>query len=176
MKNIGVVRRIDELGRIVIPKEIRKTLRIKENDNLDIYVDNNENIILKKYSLISSLTDFAQQFTDAIYNFLKKNIMITDKSTIIAYSGEDKKRYIGKNISKDLETSLDRRENILEKFEKEISFSELNKENCKYIIISIISNGDVMGLVVVFSNDELNENDYKISKIAAQFLGKYLEQ
>ena len=74
MKATGVVRRIDELGRIVIPKEIRRTLRIHEGENIEIYIDEKENIVLKKYSVMKKLGDFAQSFTDSIYSFLKHTI------------------------------------------------------------------------------------------------------
>ena len=91
MKATGVVRRIDELGRIVIPKEIRKTMRIREGENIEIYIDSNENIVLKKYSIMKKLGDFAQSFTDSIHSFLKHNIIITDSDSIIAISGDLKK-------------------------------------------------------------------------------------
>ena len=85
MKATGVVRRIDELGRIVIPKEIRKTLRIKEGENLEIFIDDKENVVLKKYSLMNKIEDFAQNFTDSINSLLKHNINIVLNIFIINY-------------------------------------------------------------------------------------------
>lgn len=175
MKATGVVRRIDELGRIVIPKEIRKTLRIKDNDNVDIYIDENENIILKKFSVINNISDFAQNFVDSIYSFFKHNIIITDRSSIIAYAGENKKEYINNEISVFLDKAISRRENILEKYQKDFQIIKDKDEKGSYILSSIIANGDVIGMVMVTSSEGLNENDEKVTKIASQFLGKYLE-
>ena len=91
MKATGIVRRIDELGRVVIPKEIRKTLRIHEGENVEIFVDTSENIILKKFSVMKKLEDFAQNLTDVVNSYIKHNIIITDTDSIIATSGEYKK-------------------------------------------------------------------------------------
>lgn len=177
MKATGIVRRIDELGRIVIPKEIRKTLRIREGENLEIYVDTDENIILRKHSLMNKINDFAQNFADAIYTFVKHNIIITDTNTVIACSGPSKKDYLNNPISEKLQTSLLRRENILEKYEKEYKIIEDKEEKGTYAISSIIANGDAIGLVIIASNDErISEIEERVAKIASQFLGKYLEE
>ena len=176
MRSTGVVRRIDELGRVVIPKEIRKTLRIKEGENIEIYVEN-DNIILKKYSLMKKLNDFAQEFVESIYTVDKKNIIITDTDTVIAISGPLKKDYLGKNISNDLLDSIRRRENIVEKYSKSIKIINNEGVDGTYIINSIICNGDVIGLIIILSLDEtVNEFDEKISIIASQFLAKYLAE
>ena len=90
MKSTGVVRRIDDLGRIVIPKEIRRNLRIKEGENLEIFIEN-ENIILKKYSMMNKINDLSQELTDAIYTFTKHNVFITDTDSVVAGSGKLKK-------------------------------------------------------------------------------------
>ena len=92
MKATGIIRRIDDLGRVVIPKEIRKNLRIKEGDNLEIFVVN-EDIILKKYSMMNKINDLAQELTDAIYTFMKHSIFITDTDQVVAASGPLKKKY-----------------------------------------------------------------------------------
>lgn len=176
MKATGVVRRIDELGRIVVPKEIRKTLRIREGENLEIYTDSNDQIILKKFSYMKRVDDFAQQFTDSIYSLIKKNILITNTDNIVAMSGPLKKEYLNKSISNQLEQFLLRREEMLEKYEKEIKITEDKKENASYIISSIVANGDVAGLIIIFSSDsKVDELDEKIVKIASQFLSKHLE-
>lgn len=176
MKATGVVRRIDELVRIVIPKEIRKTLRIREGENIEIYLDSDESIVLKKYSIVKKLGDFAQAFTDSIYSFLKLNILITDNDNIIAFSGPLKKEYINKSISDYLLNSIKRRENILEKHFKSINIINEKELEGTYTINSIIVNGDVVGLFIIFSdNDKIKEVEEKISQIAAQFLSKYLE-
>lgn len=177
MKATGVVRRIDELGRIVIPKEIRKTLRIKEGESLEIYIDNNENILLKKYSSMNKLSDFAQTFTDSIHSEMKHNVIITDTDSVIAASGELKKNYLNKNISDKLLKSISKRESILEKQKKEIEIIEGVTEIGTYAFHTIVSNGDAIGLVLVFSKgDEITEEEMQIVNITSQILAKYLEE
>ncbi|MCI9233097.1 MAG: AbrB/MazE/SpoVT family DNA-binding domain-containing protein [Bacilli bacterium] len=175
MKATGVVRRIDELGRIVIPKEIRKTLRIKEGENLEIYIDN-EAIILKKYSSIHSLDEFAQKLTDTISSLLKKTVIITDSDTIVAVSGELKKKYLGQKISNELESIIKKRSQILEKGIESIRISEI-AETGSYTYAPIIANGDALGIVLILSKTEpLSESEEQIVKIVANFLAKHLEQ
>lgn len=176
MKATGIIRRIDELGRIVIPKEIRKNLRIKEGENLEIYVDKEENIILKKYSLIKRLNDFSQEFTDSIHSFIKHNVIITDTDTILALSGPLKKEYVNKNISASLENKINRREEMLERHKKKISIIEDKEIEATYAISPIVVNGDTVGMVMIFSVDDIvDEIDFKIVQIASKFLTTHLE-
>ncbi len=176
MKATGVVRRIDELGRIVIPKEIRKTLRIKEGENLEIYIEN-DNIILKKYSAMNNLNDFAQELTDSIYSLLKTNIFIMDTDNIIALSGEMKKKYLGKQVSEEMENFISRRDSMLEKYSKKIKIIENIEEEGAYAYSSIVANGDAVGMVLIFSKEgQLSGNEEQIVKIVANFLAKHLEQ
>jgi len=176
MKATGVVRRIDELGRIVIPKEIRKTLRIKEGENLEIFIDDKENIVLKKYSTMNKIDDFAQNLTDAVNAFLKHNIIITDNDSVIAITGKLKKKYLDKSISSFLENCLSKREKVFETYNKKIKIIEDDEIEGTYSIAPIISNGDVVGLVIIFDDDALiTDNDYQMCQIVANFLGKHLE-
>lgn len=175
MQKTGIVRRIDELGRIVIPKEIRKMLRIREGENLEINVDENGNILLKKHMVMGRIEDYAQILTDSIYPYVKKNIMITDVDKIIACSGPLKKTYLQKDISESLITSLNRREMLTETHTKEISFIENQNENCTYILRTILVNGDAVGLVILFSSEQkVNEIDEKIIQIVTNFLERQL--
>lgn len=177
MKATGIIRRIDELGRVVIPKEIRKALRIKEGENLEIYVDSNENIILKKYSLIKKMDDFAQNFTDSVHAFIKHNILIADNDTILAISGPLKKEYLNKNISIDLEQKINRREEMIEKHKKKLNLIDEKEEEVTYAVSPIIVNGDNIGLVMILStNEPVEDIDLKLVQIASKFLNKYLEQ
>ena len=173
MKSTGIIRRIDELGRIVIPKEIRKSLRISEGENLEIFI-NDDTIILKKFSSIKKIADLAQQLTDVTYSYIKKNIIIADHNNIIAASGPLKREIINSNISNELSSAIKRREKIVEKYQKEISITDKKTINTKYIINSIISNSDVIGLVIII-DDNIDEKDYEISNIIADFIGKYNE-
>jgi len=176
MKATGVVRRIDELGRIVIPKEIRKTLRIKEGENLEIFIDDKENVVLKKYSLMNKIEDFAQSFTDSINSLLKHNIIITDNDGIIAASGKYKKKYLNKSISSTVENMLLGREKMLQNHNKKISIINDEEIEITYAVSTIITNGDVSGLVIIFDDEALiDEADFQICQIVSNFLGKYLE-
>ena len=177
MKATGIIRRIDELGRIVIPKEIRKTLRIKEGDNLEIYVDKEENIILKKHSLIKRMNDFAQDFADSIHSFIKHNVIIADNDTILAISGPLKKEYLNKSISIDLEDKINRREEMLERHKKTISLTEDKNIEATYAVSPVIVNGDNVGLVMILSTDDVVDDiDLKLVQIASKFLNTHLEQ
>ena len=173
MKSTGIIRRIDELGRIVIPKEIRKSLRINEGENLEIYI-NNDSIVLKKFSSIKKISDLAGQLTDVTYSYIKKNIIIADNNSIIAVSGPLKKEIINENISTDLSNSIKRREKLIEKYKKDIAITDKVVLNTKYIINSIISNSDVIGIVMII-DDNIDEKDFEISNIIADFIGKYNE-
>ncbi|MEG0025645.1 MAG: stage V sporulation T C-terminal domain-containing protein [Bacilli bacterium] len=177
MKATGVVRRIDDLGRVVIPKEIRKGLRIKDGENLEIFVDDKENIILKKHSLMKKISDLAGDFADSIHIFTDKNVIITDMDNIIAVTGELKKEYLNKPISESLFTSIKRRENIFEKHVKNISLVDDKLLDATYIISTIVANGDAIGLVIILSTGEVVDLvDDKIARITSKFLSKYLEE
>ena len=117
MKSTGVIRRIDELGRIVIPKEIRKNLRINNNVSLELFIEDDK-IILKKYSILKSIKDIAQSLSDVLYSSLNHNIIITDLFNVLAVSGSNKK-YLNKDISNSIEDSIRRREKIFENYEKD---------------------------------------------------------
>ena len=175
MKTTGVVRRIDDLGRIVIPKEIRKTLRIKDGESVEIFL-NSDNIVLKKYSPLESLPDFYKDYVDSIYSEIGNNIVIVDRDKIVAVSGELKKKYFNKSISSELDEII---QNRLTVFSKEItSFCIINDEceNASYVISPIISNGDAVGAVIIFSIfDKIDDFIIKTCVIAATFLGKYIE-
>lgn len=173
MKTTGIIRRIDELGRIVIPKEIRKTLRIKQSDNLEIFIDDEENIILKKYSVMKKLTDFAQDFSDAIHSFIKNDVLIADNDTFLAVSGSVKKEYLNKTISEEIENKINRREEMLEKHLKTLSLIQDKEISCTYAVSPIVSNGDAVGLVIIIG-ENVDESDYRITQIAAKFLNTYL--
>ena len=174
MNTTGVVRRIDELGRIVIPKEIRKTMRIRDGENVEILTYNDQ-IILRKYSLVKRLGDFAQDFTDSIYSFLKHNIIITDVDSIVAISGSLKKDYQKKNLSEKMINLVYRRENILEKHQKTLEIIEDDTIECTYVMKPIIVNSDIMGMVIILSlDDKITEIEEKVADIVANFFNKYL--
>ena len=129
MKATGVVRRIDDLGRIVIPKEIRKTLRIKEGDPLEIFTDREGGIILKKYSPIGELSEFATEYAETLAKTTGHIACITDKDTVIAISGGSKKEYLEKGVSKQLEQIMDDKENYTSKDNNNTAIPISNNEN-----------------------------------------------
>lgn len=177
MKATGIVRRIDELGRVVIPKEIRKNLRIHEGENVEIYIDANENIILKKFSVIRNLKDFSQNLIDVIYSFFKYDIIITDNDEIIAASSSIKKKCINQPISNTLNNLIQKREYIIKEEYDNLELTENYQINGRYIIDSIIVHSDVVGLVILISeNDTISELDEKIVHIVSNFFTKYLEE
>ena len=176
MKATGIIRRIDDLGRIVIPKEIRKNLRIKEGDNLEIFVQNEE-IILKKYSMMNKINDLAQELTDAIYTFTKHNVFITDTDTVVAGSGKLKKDYLSKPISNFMVKSIKRRDKLLENHFKELNFVNEEELECSYILSTILVNGEATGMIVIISEDEkLGDTEMQLASIVSSFMTKYLEQ
>jgi stage V sporulation protein T len=109
LKATGIVRRIDDLGRVVIPKEIRRTLRIREGDPLEIFVDREGEVILKKYSPIGELGDFAKEYADSLHETIGHISMIADRDVIIALSGANKREFLGKSIGKAVERALEER-------------------------------------------------------------------
>jgi AbrB family transcriptional regulator, stage V sporulation protein T len=178
MKATGVVRRIDDLGRVVIPKEIRRNLRIREGDSLEIYVDNAGDVILKKYSPIEDLSEFSQQYADALYLAIGKDIIICDRDIVVAATANLKKKYLNKKVSSQLEKYMNSRIAKVEKTAMDIEITDDNKETNPFVIQPILSNGDCVGAVVILANDnnkDINDVDLSSARTAASFIGKYLE-
>lgn len=176
LKATGVVRRIDDLGRIVIPKEMRRTLRIREGEALEIFVDN-DFVALKKYSPMTDLEDFAKVLVDSVYGTISSNILVTDRDKFIAVAGQLKKKYLNKNISPYLETLIDKRSIKIEKDAEILELSLNEFEKGSYTIHPIIMNGDAIGLVLIFCLDKtVSETEVKISQIISQILGKHIEE
>ena len=180
MKATGIVRRIDELGRIVVPKEIRRTLRIREGDPLEIFTDKDGEIVLKKYSPIGELSMFAQEYVDATAQILGCPVCVTDRDQIIAVSGMPKKDLLGKPLHKELEEAINDREAIMAK-KGERKYIQITGEDDIYvgqIVQTIICEGDAIGSVIILNKDEKNpltETERKAAVIAANFLGKQME-
>ena len=173
MKTTGVIRRIDELGRIVIPKEIRKILRIKNGESLEIFVENDD-IVLKKYSPIENLETVANKYVDIFNQVIKHNIIVTDRDKVIAMAGSLKKNYLGKEISEFTERSIDRRDSFVERQKKNFEFVQGNVEYGYYSFSSIVNNGDALGAVIIISTDfPILEADEKQAVILSKLLAKY---
>ena len=178
MKATGIVRRIDDLGRVVIPKEIRRTLRIREGDPLEIFVDRDGEVILKKYSPISELGDFAREYAEAIYDSLGNPVIICDRDTYIAVAGGSKKEYLNKSVSDLVEKIMDERNAVLESPNGQISFVDSHDEDVQsYAAAPIIASGDPIGAVLIYSKDStLGEVEQKSVETAASFLARQMEQ
>lgn len=180
MRATGIVRRIDDLGRVVVPKEIRKTLRIREGDPLEIFTDKDGEVILKKYSPLGELSGFAQQYADSIANSLGCVVCVSDRDQIIAVAGAAKRELLGKELHKDLENAINDRENIVANKGEGKYIKILGSGDNDYsseLIHIIICEGDAIGSVILLSKDNVNVgiNEQKIAGIAASFLGKQME-
>lgn len=179
MKATGIVRKIDDLGRVVIPKEIRKSLRIREGDPLEIFTAKDGEVILKKYSPIGELTEFAQEYAETLGEVLGCGIAVTDLDSIIAVSKIPKKDYKEKSISKELEQLIENRETKALKDNKILPLcKEDSGEYSAQIIMPIVSSsGDCIGSVIIVSkeNETLPEGIEKILKVASNFLGKQVQ-
>ena len=175
MKSTGVVRRVDDLGRIVIPKEIRRTLRIRDGEELEIFVDN-DFIVLKKFSKVADLDVVSKKMVDVVSSLVGKTVLVTDRDTFITGSGELKKKYLNKEISSYLENIISNRNVVVQKDISNIQLADISDEIYSFIINPIISFGDVIGTVIVIStNSDISEFDVTIAGMIAQFLGKYVE-
>ena len=180
MKATGIVRRIDDLGRVVIPKEIRRTLRIREGDPLEIFTDREGEIILKKYSPIGELGTFAKEYAESLSKTSGHITCIVDKDTIIAVSGGAKKEFYEKHISPELERAINTRSTV-NSSRSEANFVPILEDDDESVynsqlIAPIISEGDVLGAIVMLSpNQKMGEVEDKLARTAAGFLGKQME-
>lgn len=181
MKATGIVRRIDDLGRVVIPKEIRRTLRLREGTPLEIFTDREGEIILKKYSPMVELTSFAIQYADAMAQSTGLMVCITDRDQIIAVSGGSKKEYFQKPISKQLENAITERMTITAT-KDEKNFMPLVTEEPEgvmaQVIAPIICEGDAIGAVIILGREarqRFGETEVKLATTAAGFLGRQME-
>jgi len=188
MKATGIVRRIDDLGRVVIPKELRRTLRIREGDPLEIYVNREGEVILKKYSPLCELGNFAKEYAEAMNESIGKPVLITDRDSIIAVSGAPKKDFMGKSIGQAVELAMQERKSISHKHENDASpkgnivYEDNGEESYRFtceLINPIVSQGDTVGTVIIADKnnaDSIGEVESKLCETAASFLAKQMEQ
>jgi AbrB family transcriptional regulator (stage V sporulation protein T) len=178
MKATGIVRRIDDLGRIVIPKEIRRSFRIKEGDPLEIYTDADGEVIFKKYSPIGELSSFASQYAEVLHKDGGLPIAIMDNDHVIAVSGISKREVLERRVTKNLEELMENRQ-IHIKTDKVPSMSAIEGyDRQAEVVYPIIYGGDVSGAIALLENDKNDmpsEADIKLVQVAAAFLGKQME-
>jgi AbrB family transcriptional regulator (stage V sporulation protein T) len=184
LKATGIVRRIDDLGRVVIPKEIRRTLKIREGDPLEIFTDREGEVILKKYSPIGELSDFAAQYAESLHKTSGHVTCISDRDTIIAVSGTSKKEFVEKALSPDVEKIMEDKVTFVVETPGEKTINILAEESpdrhySAQVVSPIISEGDPIGAVMFLSTDpntRMGEVETKLAQVAASFLGKQMEE
>ena len=183
MKATGIVRRIDDLGRVVIPKEIRRTMRIREGDPLEIYTDREGEVIFKKYSPIGELQNFATEYADTLQKTSSMPIFICDRDEVIAVSGASKKEYLDRKISPALEEIVAKRSLYVRGNSQEAV--SITSDGCSHYVncaMPILSEGDVVGCVMsAYEYDSpqvtkiSEETESKLIQTAGIFLGKQME-
>ena len=179
MKATGIVRRIDDLGRVVIPKEIRRTLRIREGDPLEIYTATDGEVIFKKYSPVGELSEFAGQYADVISRISSLPTLICDKDHVIAAAGVSKREFLERRVSAVLENYMESRKSYAANQQNAGDIQPIEGiEHPASVIYPIISSGDVTGAVVMLSSESIkvpSGAEIKLAQSAAAFLGKQME-
>ncbi len=179
MKATGIVRRIDDLGRVVIPKEIRRTMRIREGDPLEIYTASDGEVIFKKYSPIGELSPLAVQFADALAKHTSFAVVMCDRDHCIAAAGISKKEVLERRVSEALEEIMESRRTFI------LQDANLHRpalegiERYMAVAAPIISAGDIAGAVVLLCTEEATlptESDCKLTQVAANFLARQMEE
>lgn len=180
MKATGIVRRIDDLGRVVIPKEIRRTMRIREGDPLEIYTDNDGEVIFKKYSPIGELSGFAAQYAEVLNKTGGYPVVVCDRDHVISVAGVPKKELLERRVSAPLEEMIEQR--------KSFAFSSPEQKRLqpvegveRYALVQspIIAAGDVCGSIMLLSGEHesvATDCEIKLVQAAAAFLGKQMEE
>ena len=185
MRATGIVRRIDDLGRVVIPKEIRRTLRIREGDPLEIYTDRDGEVILKKYSPIGEMSSFAKDYTESLFRSLGHIAVIVDRDQVVAASGLPRKELWDKPISRDLETAIASRQTVAlnrSSGGRVITVTTEDDANAAYtaqVISPIIADGEAIGAVLLMSRENgvrMGDTEIKVAETAAGIVGRQMEQ
>ena len=189
MKATGIVRRIDELGRVVIPKEIRRTLRIREGDSLEIYTDRDGGVILKKYSIVGELGDFAREYAESLHQSVGHIALILDKDTVVACSSTSRKDLAPsspiapeKPVSDELETVMAARRTVMRSAANGDRMLPVTRGDdggyTVQLIVPIVASGDAIGAVLLLSREPgaaFSGADTKVAETAAAFLGRQME-
>ena len=179
MKATGIVRRIDDLGRVVIPKEIRRTMRIREGDPLEIYTSRDGEVIFKKYSLLGGVEDFANHLCETMSRSTGSICAVTDRDTILSVAGGGKRELTGKRISAELEQVMESRR--IYQFSGEgqaVPVSESTDKLVATVAAPILAEGDLLGLVLFISpapGAATGDAEYKLAQTIAAFLGRHME-
>lgn len=180
MRATGIVRRIDDLGRIVIPKEIRRTMRIREGDPMEIFTSREGEILLKKYSPVGELGEFAVSVAESIAQTLGELVCVTDRDYVIAAAGNGKKEFEGKLLDSQMQAAIDQRTNRVNDKNGLVKVTQEDEKLYeRQAVATILSNGDSIGSVIILSKEKNNNSDeslLQVVKTVASFLGKHMEQ
>lgn len=179
MKATGIVRRIDDLGRVVIPKEIRRTMRIREGDPLEIYTDRDGEVIFRKYSLMGGISDFAAQICDAVYKATGRPALVTDRDTVLAVAGAPKREFGDKQVSDALEGVMMGR-GVWQQRSQDSPMPVISGNDALAVSVAapILAQGDVLGCVVIARAPEESpsgETEHTLVQTIAGFLGRHME-
>ena len=178
MKATGIVRRIDDLGRVVIPKEIRRTMRIREGDPLEIYTSRDGEVIFKKYSLMNGVEDFAAQLCDTMNRSTGKVCAITDRDTVIAVAGGSRRELLGKRVTAELEQLMDNRRIYRYESGTPLPVTDGLDGLTVHVAAPILAEGDLLGLVLFVDSQTASpaqEAEYKLAQTISAFLGRHME-
>ncbi|MBE6849515.1 MAG: AbrB/MazE/SpoVT family DNA-binding domain-containing protein [Ruminococcus sp.] len=178
MKATGIVRRIDDLGRVVIPKEIRRTMRIREGDPLEIYTSNDGEVIFKKYSAIGEMSENAGQVADIMHKLAGCPVVVFDRDHVVATSGVTKKEFNERRVSPELEELMESRRQFFAEDASRKFYAVEGVEQPALACLPILSSGDVTGAVTFLSNGNrqtVSELQKSLVNAAAQFLGRQVE-
>ncbi|MCL2106002.1 MAG: AbrB/MazE/SpoVT family DNA-binding domain-containing protein [Oscillospiraceae bacterium] len=179
MKATGIVRRIDDLGRVVIPKEIRRTMRIREGDPLEIFTDADGEVIFKKYSPVGELSSTTKQYAEVLFRGTNLPILITDRDRVIACAGLSKKEAVDRRVSSTLETIIENRTNFISTADSERLRPVEGLEREAAVASPIIGGGDVSGCVIMLMSESgafPTQTEVKLIQVAASFLGRQMEE
>jgi looped-hinge helix DNA binding domain, AbrB family len=179
MKATGIVRRIDDLGRVVIPKEIRRTMRIREGDPLEIYTEKDGEVIFKKYSPMGELSDFAEQICESMHKTTECPAVVCDRDSVIAAAGAGRKEILDRHISPELEEIMENRKGYQEEAGgRKVPITDGDGAPIAAVAVPIITEGDVLGCVVFIERSDgvrVTEVERKLANTVAGFLGRQME-
>lgn len=178
MKLTSIIKRIDNLGRIVLPKDVRKKLKLKENDEVEIITSDDGTIILKKYSAISEYEDECKMLTRLLEKLIEGNILITDNSTICICGKKENEKYVGLNLSGKYINILEDRKVFNERIMPTFNIVEREEKLLAKAIVPIIVDSSVTGSIAIFSTDEnvaVREKDIELLKFASSILSNKIK-
>ena len=184
MRATGIVRRIDELGRVVIPKEIRRTLRIREGDPLEIFTDHDGEVVLKKYSPIGEIASIAKDYTDSLYRTLGHVALISDRDAIVSSSGAAKREYVEKALSPEADKILQGRQLVMLNLSAGMKMIPMTQDDrpeaySAQIVAPILADGEIVGGLMLLSREsglQMTKVDQKVAETTANIIGRQMEQ